>query len=131
MTQSQLPGLVAARRYMPDWKAFQKDIVDLAHVAGYMVAQFRALQTKHGWRTPVSADGEGWPDFVLIGRGRCLFREAKTGTGRLTDAQTRWITHMRANGLDADVWRPRDMEPSAEYPQGRIAAELGLEGRIT
>ena len=47
-------------------KDLQRGIIDLACALGYRVAHFRPVQTSTAWRTPVAADGAGWPDLVLI-----------------------------------------------------------------
>jgi hypothetical protein len=60
----------------------------------------------------------GYPDWTIAGDRGLLFRELKTERGRLTAAQTAWIERLRALGLDADVWRPRDLHA------GRIGREL-------
>ncbi len=49
----------------------------------------------------------GFPDLVVVG-SRCLFRELKTTRGRLTTAQTTWLTALAAASVDAAVWRPAD-----------------------
>lgn len=51
----------------------------------------------------------GWPDLVLAKAGVLLFRELKREQGVLTPSQERWLSHLRAAGLDADVWRPTDL----------------------
>lgn len=54
----------------------------------------------------------GWPDLALIRRrgGRVLFRELKTDTGRVSPRQSAVLDLMAACGLDAKVWRPRDLD---------------------
>lgn len=58
----------------------------------------------------------GWPDLALFRRrdGRAMFRELKTDTGRVSPRQAAVIGLMRACGLDAGVWRPRDLDRIAE-----------------
>jgi hypothetical protein len=56
----RLPGGVVAER------DFQSAVVPCARLFGWRVAHFRAAQTKHGWRTPVEADGKGFPDLLLL-----------------------------------------------------------------
>lgn len=60
----------------------------------------------------------GFPDLVIVGRHRGMFREEKTDTGLLTPAQAGWLAALRQAGFDADVWRP------ADWRSGRITAEL-------
>lgn len=42
----------------------QSAVIELARTLGYRVAHFRAARTAQGWRTPVEADGAGFPDLV-------------------------------------------------------------------
>lgn len=95
---------------------FQRQVIDLAHLCGWLVAHFRAGRTAKGWRTPVSADGAGWPDLVLVHarRQQVLFRELKTDKGELNLAQVLWLAALSGAGLDAGVWRPRDWERIVE-----------------
>lgn len=75
---------------------FQKAITDLA--------------TRCGWRwwhiTDSRRVNAGWPDLVLMRDNVCLFRELKTGTGRLRPEQVSTLRALDSCGLDADVWRP-------------------------
>lgn len=94
-----------------DW---MKQVIDLAHMCGWMVAHFRTSRTASGgYSTAVAADGKGFPDLTLARNGVVMFRELKTDKGRLTDDQERW-------GLVLDdlwdVWRPSDFD--------RVKAEL-------
>jgi hypothetical protein len=62
----------------------------------------------------------GFPDLVLISssRRRALFRELKTEDGRFRPKQQSVLLAMVAAGLDADVWRPSDLQ------SGRITKDL-------
>lgn len=94
-------------------KEFQKQVIELAQLFGWRVAHFRAARVIRGgtesWRTPVEADGAGFPDLVLAKGGRVLFVELKTDSGLsgLSDAQRDWLA---ALGPQAVVWRPADWE---------------------
>jgi hypothetical protein len=83
-------------------------VVEMAHLFGYRVAHFRPAMTKHGWRTPVSADGAGWPDLTIVGRGRVIFAELKAERGRTSDEQKDWLAWLFDAGATATVWRPSD-----------------------
>lgn len=50
------------------------NVLDLCRLLGLRTAHFRPAQTAHGWRTPVSGDGQGWPDLVIVGAGGILVR---------------------------------------------------------
>jgi hypothetical protein len=92
--------------------AFQTSVIDLARVTGWMVAHFRPARTEQGWRTPVAADGKGFPDLVLV-RERVIFAELKSDTGRLSDDQHAWLAALEAAGVEAYVWRPDDFDQVA------------------
>ena len=96
----------------------QKAVIDLARVLGYRVAHFRPAQTKYGWRTAVSGDGAGFPDCVIVGHGRVLYRELKCGRNTLSDEQAGWLEALREAGADAGVWSDSD------WFSGLIEAEL-------
>lgn len=102
---------------------FQRAVIELAHLRGFLVAHFRATKTATGRHlTPVAADGAGFVDLVLCGRGRIMFRELKTDRGRLTAPQRRWGELICAAGGDWDVWRPRDWTRIEEQLRARGAA---------
>jgi VRR-NUC domain len=84
-------------------------VIDLAHVYGWKCAHFRPAQTSKGWRTPVGADGKGFPDLVLAKPHALFFVELKAENGRLTAEQEAWGTVL---GYSADwyVWYPHDWE---------------------
>jgi hypothetical protein len=86
---------------------FQKAVIDLARHTGWLVAHFRPARTEEGWRTPVSADGAGFPDLVLV-RDLVLYRELKSEKGRVRPDQQRWHEALATAGADIAVWRPSD-----------------------
>lgn len=86
---------------------FKRRVIETAQTYGWLVAHFRPARTKTGWRTPVEADGAGFPDLVLARDGVVLLAELKSETGRVDVEQQRWID---ALGLYARVWRPRDWD---------------------
>lgn len=98
-------------------REFQHQVIQLAHILGFTVAHFRPAKTTKGWRTPVGADGKGFPDLVLAGHDKILFRELKTTTGRLSADQVAWGETLQKHGADYAVWTPND------WPQ--ITHELG------
>lgn len=93
---------------------FLAQVLDLAHVLGYRVAHFRPALTGRGWRTPVQGDGAGFPDLILVGRGRVIAAELKRETAKATDEQLAWLTAFTEAGIATYVWRPRDLEQIAE-----------------
>lgn len=91
-----------------DWQAA---VLDLARLRGWLVAHFRPARTAHGWRTPVAADGAGFPDLVLVhGRWRRLVvAELKSARGRVRSDQADWLAALGAvPGVEVFTWRPCD-----------------------
>lgn len=86
----------------------QQAVIECANVLGWQVAHFRPAQTSKGWRTPVSAQGKGFPDLVMVNEdGRTIFAELKSERGRLSPEQHRWIGLLGVRG-EAYVWKPAD-----------------------
>ena len=94
-------------------KDFQTQVIDLAHVFGWKVAHFRPAQTAKGWRTPVGADGKGFPDLVLArerdGKRQQIFAELKTDKGTATIEQLQWL-----KVLNGYLWKPSDFDKIQE-----------------
>jgi hypothetical protein len=79
-----------------DW---QTRVVDYARLRGW-----RSYHT-HDSRRSVP----GFPDLVLVRRGRCLFAELKSDTGRVSQAQHEWLADLAdVPGLEVHLWRPGD-----------------------
>lgn len=131
-----------------DWQA---QVIDVAHLFGWRCAHFRAAKTDRGWRTPVQADGAGFPDLVLVRGPELLVVELKAQRGRLSVAQTVWLdafgevavavedavarligvagARARMPTVEVHVWRPSDFEEmQARLARGRtrIRAEHGV-----
>ena len=96
---------------------FMGQVIELAHLFGWRVAHFRPCKTGRGWRTPVQADGAGFPDLVLVGRGRVIVAELKRETGRATPDQLAWLAAFADAGVESVVWTPSCFDA--------IAKELG------
>lgn len=114
---------------------FQRTVIEMAQHLGWRVAHFRPAQTEKGWRTPVAADGKGWPDLVLV-RDRVLFVELKTDKGKLSLDQEQWRRAINGaldswprghamQGTDYDVdpfvhlvWRPAGLDRIEEVLRG-------------
>ena len=97
-------------------KSFQKMVIELAHLKRWVVAHFRPAMDKDGyWKTPVQADGAGFPDLVLVRPPRILFVELKRDGGNLTDLQRVWAGCIKAcegnnRYLAFHVWHPHEWE---------------------
>ena len=75
----------------------------LIEAAGYL--GFRAYHT----RFSVGSQA-GFPDLVLTGKGRVIFAELKDDRRKLTPAQQEYLDYLRAEGIDAYLWRPSDWD---------------------
>lgn len=110
------PGKTVGRtpRARPE-EDFQAKVIDLCHWSGLFVY--------HTYDSRRSTSG--WPDLVIIGPRGILFRELKTETGRLSDAQKRVLGLLTVAGGNASVWRPADVAA------GIVATELrAIGGRL-
>ena len=91
--------------------AFQRQVIQLAQLLGYRCAHFRtSLNARGKYQTAVGADGAGYPDLTLVGRGRVLWCELKSDRGHTSPAQDDWHAVLRANGAEVYVWRPRQWD---------------------
>ena len=80
-------------------KDFMQNVLDLARLTGW-----RCYHTHDSRRSEA-----GFPDLCLARRGRLVFAELKTASGRVTDAQRQWLGALSAcPGLEVHVWRPAD-----------------------
>lgn len=109
--------------------ALQPAVFELARALGYRVAHFRPAKTEQGWRTAVAADGKGFPDLVLVGRGRVIFAELKGQYRQLEPEQVAWLDALRAAGAEVYLWRPRDWLSGLIEQVLREAPELELVGK--
>lgn len=85
---------------------FQQMVIDMAHLFGWRVAHFRRARTAKGWRTPVAADGKGFPDLVLVRHKQVIYAELKTDRGTVSPEQREWLEALPASV----VWRPKYLD---------------------
>jgi len=97
----------------------QDQIIQLARLLRWRVAHFRPAMTAQGWRTPVQADGKGFPDLILLRGSRIVVVEVKRQLGTIDPDQELWLDAFRGVGAEVHVWRPSDMR------SGSIQRELG------
>ena len=100
-------------------EAFQRQVVQLAHLYGWRVHATRPAWTKKGWKTPIQGD-KGFPDLVLVKGGRLILAELKKEDGHLTQSQGEWLVALKGVSLPGDpdgprsfryfVWWPSDWE---------------------
>jgi VRR-NUC domain-containing protein len=103
----------------PNEADFQSVVVEVARLAGWRVAHFRPARTDKGWRTPVTADGAGWPDLVLVRPPRIVFAELKSERGKVRPEQTEWLDVLRLlPGTEVYLWRPNDWDALVEVLTG-------------
>lgn len=120
------------------WKEadFQEHIIGIAHENGWRVAHFRPVRIQRAngsvyYATPVAADGEGFPDLVLV-RDRVLFVEVKRENGILEPLQKEWMKALLTGGAEHFTWRPSDLDNIrrilSAQPRGKSATEVYHEG---
>jgi hypothetical protein len=66
----------------PTEREFQRQVIDLARLLGWRCAHFRPGRTARGWRTPVQADGAGFPDLQPVRARDGLLRPLPPGTAK-------------------------------------------------
>ena len=91
----------------------QKAVIDLARIFRWSVAHFRPAQTSKGWRTPVEADGKGWPDLLMTRDDRIVAVELKVGRNKLSPEQEQWRERLMAAGVEYFVWHEDDLRGQA------------------
>lgn len=104
---------------------WQRQVLDLARLLRWRVAHFRPARTADGgWRTPVAADGAGFPDLVLV-RDRTVFVELKVEHGRLSEPQSEWLAALALADAEAYVWKPSD------WPSVQAVLQRGLAPAVS
>ncbi len=88
-------------------KQFQDHVVAMAKRLGWLT--YHTYSSKHS--------APGFPDLVMV-RGTVLYRELKAANGVVSHHQDVWLRALRVAGVDADVWKPKDLM------SGRIEREL-------
>lgn len=125
MTPEELARLkrkIARREAVQKGAAFEKSIISLARTLGWRVAKIDKMldpRTKQ-WRTPMGADGKGFPDLTMAKRGRVVFVELKAG-GSLEKDQRLWRDAIRGpdgSGVEWYLWTPADWEAARLVLQG-------------
>lgn len=92
---------------------FLGQVLDLAKLCGWWRAHFRPARTAKGdWRTPCQADAKGFPDLLLLRRGRIVVAECKRSPReKPTAEQLVWLERFRAvPGVEVFLWTPADWD---------------------
>jgi hypothetical protein len=84
---------------------WQAQLIQFARLRGWLVAHFRPALTSRGWRTPVTADGAGFPDLVMV-RDRVVVAELKSEHGQVSASQRRWLDALAVSKAEHYLWRP-------------------------
>lgn len=81
----------------------------VAHGFGWKAAHFRPAKTAKGWRTPVTGDGKGFLDWLLV-KDRVLVIELKTRDDQLRPEQKEWIATWEGARVEVHVFWPKDWD---------------------
>ena len=78
-----------------------------------LLQQVKDLARLCGWRTYHTLHSRGsdagFPDLVLVRRGRLVFAELKSDKGKVAPAQSEWLADLGGvRTTRAYVWRPDD-----------------------
>jgi hypothetical protein len=87
-------------------REFTAQVLALARLHGWRSAHFRPARTRHGWRTAVAGDGQGFPDLILVRRTAIVAAELKVESNKPTPEQIAWLEAFRAAGAQAYIWKP-------------------------
>jgi hypothetical protein len=104
-------------------RQLQDAVIECARTLGWRVAHFRPAMTAKGWRTPVEADGAGFPDLFMVHwkNGMAPYAiELKSERGKVRPEQQDWLDALFRVGCYTAVWRPSD------WLSGRIERELRM-----
>lgn len=90
--------------------SWQNVVVHFAREHGWLVhfVPDRLYRRSFVSGIPMDLGDRGFPDLVLVGHGRLLFRELKTETGTLQPTQAAWRDALVSAGCDWKLWRPSD-----------------------
>jgi hypothetical protein len=104
--------------------AFQQQVLNLATL--YDWATYHPPDNRPSGRTGrVQRVVAGFPDLTLVRDEALLFAELKKENGRVSPAQTRWLTLLaKVPGVETYIWRPSDWdEIQARLSRGRHRLE--------
>jgi hypothetical protein len=124
-------GRSSGRPWQPTQRpnlAQRTDAIAAAMTEAQLLANVRELAGVLGWLTYHTHRSDrseaGFPDLVLVRRGRVIFAELKDATRKVTGDQQLWldrlgdVEHVAAAAVTVHVWRP------ADWLSGLIEREL-------
>ena len=82
-------------------KQWQATVVEQCELSGWLW-----YHTYDSRRSP-----PGFPDLVMVKKGRIIFAELKVGKNKVGKAQQEWVDLLKVNkGVEVYVWRPEDLQ---------------------
>lgn len=88
--------------------SFENTVIQAAQFSDWRVAHFRAIQGMNGrWRTPVAAQGKGFPDLVMVRDNRLIFAEIKGEKNQPEPEQKLWLNALEQTCAEVYLWRPQ------------------------
>lgn len=103
---------------------FQSEVIRHAEARGWKVMHISdsRKEVRRGGVSFLVGDklAKGYPDLTLVHPRHGIFavRELKQNHTRLEPEQEEWLKWLRAAGVDADVWRPRDLNAIERFLAG-------------
>lgn len=90
-----------------------RDYVAAGMAEADLQSRVERLARELGWLIYHTHDSRrsqaGFPDLVLVRRGRLVWRELKTMKGKVTPEQQEWLDALTVANADVGVWRPIDL----------------------
>lgn len=88
-------------------RVLQKAAIDHAHLMGWIAAHFTSVTDSRGFnRTPVAADGKGFPDLLLV--RDCVKAIEVKGTGdKMRPEQEKWLAALSHAGVETMILTPK------------------------
>lgn len=88
--------------------AFQRQVIQLAKLLNWRA--YHTLDSR--------GSAAGFPDLVLVRKGRLIFCELKSQTGRVRTEQVDWMTDLievaqSSPRVEVYLWRPADLDEIA------------------
>lgn len=104
-------AMLLARLKTGSERSFTDAVLKLARLRGWRCHHGRpAMLSSGAWRTAIQGDA-GFPDLVLVRKGRCIIAELKVGNGKPTTAQESWLVAFKdVPGIEARLWYPTNWD---------------------